>query len=308
MARGVRCVADQVVVVHSNRQALDMVARLLLDPGDEMWIEDPGNRGAHTVFVAAGASLIPVPVDSDGLDVAAAEVQCPSARLAYVSPSHQSPLGVTMSIGRRLALLQWASRNNAWVIEDDYCSEFRFSGRPLPALQGLDSNQRVIYVGSFSHLLYPSIRVAYVVVPLDFMDAFIAARANMERHAASFEQAVLADFMTEGHFARHLRRMRVLYAQRQEVLVRAARQELGGVLNIHPGDGGMHVVAWLPPGVNDHQAVERAAAVGVATQPLSSFYLRRPRRSGLILGYGAITPAQIRSGVRALAGAFQREM
>jgi GntR family transcriptional regulator/MocR family aminotransferase len=308
LARGVRCTVDQVVVVHSNRQALDVAARLLLDPGEAIWFEDPGHQGARTVFMAAGARLIPVPVDCNGLDVAAAEAQCPRARLAYVSPSHQSPLGVTMSIGRRLALLQWASRANAWVIEDDYCSEFRFSGRPLPALQGLDSNQRVIYVGSFSHLLYPSIRVAYVVAPLDLVDAFIAARANTDRHAASFEQAVLADFMSEGHFARHLRRMGVLYAERQEILVRAARQELEGVLEVHAGDGGIHVIALLPPGVSDRRAVERAAAAGVTAQPLSSHYLGRPRQGGLILGYGAITPAQIRSGVRALAGALRRQL
>jgi GntR family transcriptional regulator/MocR family aminotransferase len=212
-----------------------------------------------------------------------------------------------MSIGRRLALLQWANRAKAWIIEDDYCSEFRFSGRPLPALQGLDPNQRVIYVGSFSHLLYPSIRVAYVVPPLDLANAFITVRASMERHAASFEQAVLADFMLEGHFARHLRRMRVLYAERQEVLLRAAREQLEGILDIRAGDGGMHVVALLPPGVSDEHAAERAAAAGVTVQPLSPHYLRRPRRGGLVLGYGANSPAQIRWGMRTLAEALRKE-
>jgi GntR family transcriptional regulator/MocR family aminotransferase len=219
-ARAVRCRAEQVIVVAGSQQALDLTARMLLDEGEGAWIEDPGYLGARGALVGAGARLAPIPVDGEGLDVAAGEVSSPAARLVYVTPSHQYPFGVTMSLPRRLALLKWASQAGAWVIEDDYDSEYRYAGRPLAALQGLDSEGRVIYLGTFSKVLFPALRLGYMVVPPDLVDAFMAARALSDRHCPVLDQAALADFIGDGHFARHIRRMRALYAERQAIGIR----------------------------------------------------------------------------------------
>ena len=234
-ARGVRCDADQVIVVSGSQQGLDLAARLLLDPGDSAWIEDPGYRGARGALIGAGAKLIPVPVDAEGLDVDAGRARGPEARLLYVTPSHQYPLGVTMSLARRLALLEWASQSGAWILEDDYASQYRYSGRPLACLQGLDTRARVIYVGTFSKVLFPSLRLGYLVVPPDLVKAFVAARALADWHSPLVEQAALADFIVEGHFERHVRRMRRLYAERQGFLVEAAARHLEGLVKDEPG-------------------------------------------------------------------------
>ena len=193
-----RCDPDQVVVLSGSQQALDLAARLLLDPGDKVWLEDPGYKGAHAAFAGAGANIVSVPLDAEGLDVAEGIRRAPKASLVYVTPSHQFPLGVTMSLSRRLALLEWAREAGAWIIEDDYDSEFRYAGRPLAALQGLDSDGRVIYMGTFSKVMLPSLRMGYLVLPPDVADAFIAARAVSDRHSPSVDQAALAEFITEG--------------------------------------------------------------------------------------------------------------
>lgn len=304
-ARAVRCSWEQVIVVSGSQQALDLVARVLLDPGDAAWIEDPGYMGARGALAGAGARLVPVPVDGDGLDVEAGIEKEAGARLACVTPSHQYPLGVTMSLGRRLALLRWASRSGAWVIEDDYDSEYRYTGRPLEALQGLDNEGCVIYVGTFSKVLSPALRLGYLVVPPDLVDAFAAARELVDRHSPSLEQAVLAEFMAEGHFARHVRRMRVLYAARQEALIEAAERELSGLLDIRPAEAGMHVVGWLPYGADDREASRRAAASGVEAAALSRHAIKAPLPAGLLLGYAAYEEAEIRSGARRLAEALR---
>lgn len=304
-ARGVRCTPEQVIVVASSQQAIDLAARVLLDPGDAVWIEDPGFRGARGALQAAGASLIAVPIDEEGLDVVAGSAREPDARLVYVCPSHQFPLGVTMTIARRLALLEWASKATAWVIEDDYDSEFRYAGQPLPALQGLDRQQRVIYIGSFSKVLFPSLRLGYLVVPPNLVEPLTTAKAAIDRHAISLDQAVLTDFMNEGHFARHIRRMRVLYAERHDTLIQATRGELSEWLEVSPGQAGIHVVGWLRNEADDTEACEQASVRGIVTLPLSSFCLERPRRGGLILGYGAIGNKQIREGAQLLAAALR---
>jgi len=197
-----------VIVVAGSQQALDLVARVLLDPGDAVWVEEPGYAGAKGALAAAGARVVPVPVDAEGLDVAAGRERRPAARLAYVTPSHQYPLGMTMSLGRRLALLRWASDTGAWVVEDDYDSEYRYTGRPLAALQGLDTEGRVIYVGTFSKVLFPTLRLGYLVVPADLADAFARAKALTDHGSPVLEQAVAADFLTEGHVGRHIRAVR----------------------------------------------------------------------------------------------------
>lgn len=304
-ARGVNCDATQVLIVAGSQQALDLSARLLLDPGDAAWIEDPGYLGARGALVAAGARLIPVPVDREGLDVAAGIARSPDARLAFVTPSHQSSLGVTLSLPRRLALLEWAARAGAWIIEDDYDSEYRYRGRPLAALQGLDRYHRVLYVGTFSKVLFPSLRIGYMVVPADLVDAFATARLYMDQHSPSIEQAALADFIAEGHFAHHIRRMRALYAERQADVVAAAQRELRGLLDVAPADAGMHLVGWLPEGIDDRVASHAAAAFGVEILPLSLSSIEVVRRGALILAYTSLNAVQIADGIERLARALR---
>jgi GntR family transcriptional regulator / MocR family aminotransferase len=260
--RAARCSWEQVIVVSGSQQALDLGARVLLDPGDTAWVEDPCYPAARGALVGSGARLAPVTVDSEGLDVAAGETRAVDARLAYITPSHQYPLGVTMSLARRLALLDWANRSGAWILEDDYDSEYRYSGRPLSSLQGLDDGGRVLYLGTFSKVLSPALRLGYLVVPPDLVDAFVAARALVDRHSPMMEQAVLVEFIAEGHFARHVRRMRSLYAERRDALVEALGRGLAGLIEVGAVDAGLHLVGWLPEGTDDREASRRAAALG----------------------------------------------
>jgi GntR family transcriptional regulator/MocR family aminotransferase len=269
-------------------------------------VEDPCYIGARGALLGAGVRVVAVPVDSEGLNAAAAERRHPGARLCYVTPSHQYPLGVTMSLARRLALLDWARRAGAWIVEDDYDSEFRYAGRPLASLQGLDRDQRVLYVGSFSKVLYPALRLGYLVAPPDLVGAFVAARALADHHSPTLTQALLADFIRDGHLARHVRRMRTLYEERQLALVNAARRELGGCLSVAPADMGLHLVGWLADGVDDREASRRATAAGVEAPPLSTYRLKQGERGGLLLGYAATAPRQIRDGVRRLASALRQ--
>ncbi|HEX5706610.1 MAG TPA: PLP-dependent aminotransferase family protein [Pyrinomonadaceae bacterium] len=306
-ARAVRCTPEQVIVVTGTQQAVDILARVLLDPGDSVWVEDYGYIAARSSLVAAGARLVPVPVDEEGINVREGERLCARARLAYVAPSHQYPLGVTLSLARRLELLEWASRAGAWVVEDDYDSEFRYAGRPLAAMQGLDAEGRVIYLGTFSKVLFPSLRMGYMVVPLDMAESLRNARALVGWCSPVVDQAVVADFINEGHFARHIRRMRTLYAERQAALVEAARESLGGLLEINPADAGLHLVGWLPEGTDDRAASDAAAAQGLQTQPLSAFGVRDgDRRAGLVLGYAAFDEREIREGVKRLRTALSQ--
>ena len=312
-ARGVRCTAEQVFVVAGTQQALDLVVRLLVDRGDAVWLENPGYPEARALFADAGARLVPVPVDSEGLDVAAGERAAPDARLAYVTPSHQFPLGAVLSAPRRLALLAWAQRASAWVVEDDYDSEFRYTGRPLPCLQGLDAERgahgagaRVLYIGTFSKSLVPGFRLGYLVVPEQLVDGFRAARTAVDRHAPTIAQGVLADFIGEGHYARHVRRVRALYAERQEVLLDAARTELGGLLEMAPDVAGLHLVGWLPRGTDDVAAARAASATGVEVSPLSRYYLApgNDSRGALLLNYAGFEAKELRSGVTRLRQAL----
>jgi GntR family transcriptional regulator/MocR family aminotransferase len=305
VSRAVKCRTEQVIIVAGSQQALELCAMVLLDPGDAAWIEDPGYPGARGALLGGGARLVPVPVNEEGIDVAAGLAACPDARLAYVTPSHQYPLGVVMSLSRRLALLQWAERCGAWIIEDDYDSEFRYRGRPLSALQGLDGHRRVIYVGTFSKVLFPSLRLGYLVVPPELVDAFVAASVHSAHHAPTFSQCVLADFIAEGHFARHIRRMRALYAERQVALLRAARRHLRGLLDVRPAEGGMHVVGWLAQATGAREASRAAAALGVTAPPLCFYSLTTPVRDGLLLGYTGIDVREIRAGVHRLRAAIR---
>ncbi len=304
-ARAVRCEAEQVVIVSGAQQALDLVSRLLIDPGDPVWIEEPGYPGVRATLLAAGARLIPVPVDEEGLNVQAGVARAASARLVYVTPSHQFPLGYTMTLARRLELLSWSQRARAWILEDDYDSEYRYTSRPIPALQGLAAQEQVIYVGTFSKVLFPSLRLGYLVVPSALVDVFTAARTVAAGQPPLIEQAVLTEFITEGHFGRHIRRMRALYQERRAVLLDEAKRELAGLLEVQVSDAGLHAIGWLPRGVDDRPAARLAAAEGVDTVPLSSFYQGPGKQRGLILGFAAFDAPELRSGARKLARALR---
>jgi len=312
-ARGVRCTADQVLVLNGAQQALHLAAQLLLDPGDRVWIEDPGYVGARVALEAAGAQLVPVPVDDDGLDVSSGTRLASDARLAYVTPSHQFPLGVVMSASRRLQLLAWARANGAWILEDDYDSEFRYAGRPLPSMQGLEAERndsspsRVLYVGTFSKTLVSGLRLGYMVVPDALIEPFRAARSTVDRHTPTMHQQVLADFIGEGHYFRHIRHVRNLCAERQAVLVDAAATRLAERMTIHADPAGLHVLGRLAAGMDDVAARAAAMRRGVRSAPLSAFYLRQPAptANALVLGYGGFDEQKIRRAVDELATALE---
>ncbi len=304
-ARGTRCEPDQVVVVSGAQRGVAWICSVLLDPGDAAWIEEPGYPGARKALVAAGARIVPVRVDAEGLDVAAGARRCGSARLVYVTPSHQFPLAVTMSLPRRLALLKWASTARAWVVEDDYDSEFRYGARPIPCLHGLDLDGRVIYVGSFAKTFFPALRLGFLIVPSDLRERILLARRSGELHPQTLDQAILADFIGGGHFERHLRRMRSAYRERLEALSAAAQRYCGGVLRVRETRAGLHAVADLD-GVDARRVFEAAAARGVEVMPLSAYYIGRGRPlNGLVLGFGAVRPDAMDGGMRKLAAAIE---
>jgi GntR family transcriptional regulator/MocR family aminotransferase len=296
-ARGVRCTADNVIVVAGAQQGIDLAIRVLVDEGQKAWIEDPGYPTAYGALVSAGATPVPVPVDDDGLDVDNGMRLAPHARLAYVTPSHQFPMGVTMSLRRRLELLDWAARARAWIIEDDYSSEYRYAGRPLAALQGLDRDQRVIYLGTFSKVMFPALRLAYLIVPTDLIAPFLVTRFFASRHPPRLEQATLARFIAEGHFARHIRRMRSLYARRQEVLVTEAQRHLSGLMDVQPANAGLHLLGRLPGSISDRRISQKLASAGIEAPALSSLAIKRKLPPALILGYTSATEGAIKQGV-----------
>jgi GntR family transcriptional regulator/MocR family aminotransferase len=278
----------------------------LLDPGDAVWVEDPGFPGVENSLAGSGATLFPISVDDEGLNIRAGIAQCDDARLAYVTPSHQYPTGVTMSLARRFELLQWATRRNAWVLEDDFCCEYRYAGHPTPSLQGLDNDGRVIYVGSFGSVLFPAIQLCYLVIPPLLVDPFQRLLRFIGHHTTSVEQAVLADFISEGHFASHLRKMRKLYAARQEILVKSIERCLQPWIEVEPADAGMHVIGWLTRELDDAHVAAVAARYGIQLTPISNYYTHRPDRQGLMFGYTSLTERQIRVGVNRLREALRQ--
>ncbi len=303
-ARGINCHWEQVIIVAGAQQAFGLVANMLLDPGDSVWVEEPGYGGARGAFVAAGLNLIPVPVDKYGLDVKAGCALEPNARLAYLTPSHQLPLGMVMPFSRRLEILEWARQRDAWLIEDDYDSEFRYIDQPLPAMQGLDQDECTIYIGTFSKVLYPSLRLGYLVVPPSLSEAFTSAIGIISKGPPTHLQAAVADFITEGHFARHIRRMRKIYKERQDALLEAAHAKLDGLLDVSPTNAGFHLIGWLPEGIDDVAVSESAASRGIDIMPLSSCYQHPPKRGGLVLGFASVPPEMLRNGIDVLASVF----
>lgn len=304
-ARGVACDADQVIITAGTQQAIELIAKLLLEPGDTVCMEDPGYSPARMLFELAGAKIVSIPVDGEGLDVAQLGKMTPNAKLVYVTPSSQFPLGMTMSLPRRIALIDWAKRRGAMIIEDDYNGEYRYSGRPLPALHGLAPPGRVLYTGSFSKVLFPALRVGYIVVPPETVDHFAAARWLMDRHSPPMEQAILADFINEGHFARHVRRMRTLYAERQGILVEAASKHLKGIIDVPACDAGLHLIGWLDESISEEAILQAAFTAGIELTPTSWFGAGKLKRRSVILGYAPFSAREIRRATEALARACQ---
>lgn len=296
--RAVNCDANQIMVVSGSQQALEISSRALLDPGNAVWLEDPGYRLARQVFILAGARLVPVPVDQEGLNVATGIERCRNARCVYVTPSHQFPLGVTMTASRRLQLLDWAQKHGAWIIEDDYDSEYRFQEMPISSLQGLDRNSRVIYIGTFSKTLFPSLRVGYMVIPPDLVDRFVAIRHTMDVYPPHLYQEVLTDFIREGHLSRHIRRTRMVYAERRNALVEALQDDFGPELEIVGAEAGMHLVVTSRKRIRDRDITERAARANLWLWPLSPCYLDNNARQGFILGFGSTAAGEIPERVR----------
>lgn len=299
--RGVNCNPERIVVCASAQQAVDLCARILVDPGDKVWVEDPGYPGARAAFEVNGAHIVGIPVDDEGLDVAEGIRRARDAKVAYVTPSHQFPMGVVLSLERRLALLDWASSHGAWIIEDDYDSEFRYERRSIAAIQGIDHEQRVLYLGTFSKVMFPSLRLAYIVAPEDLVEPLSIARGLSDGHPPLSTQFAMAQFMSEGHFAAHIRRMREIYRARRDALVQTFDEKLSGVLKLGNADAGLHTVALGHGHIDDQALSDRLALAGVWAHPLSRYFAEKPTITGLFLGYAGIQSEQITNAVHTIA-------
>lgn len=311
-ARGVQCDAQQVLITSGSQQALFLVASLLLSPGDAAWVEEPGYRGINASLHAANARVCHVPMDEAGLCVSWATKRFPDAKLVYVTPSHQQPLGITMSLQRRLELLAWAAEKKVWVVEDDYDSEYRYTGPPLASMQSLDKAGCVIYTGTLSKILFPGLRLGYMVLPPALVDAFMQGKAIIDRHTATMPQMVLTDFINEGHFSRHIKRTREAYVERRDTLLTALERHLADELEIGNADAGLHFAVTFRTKHDDRTVMQAASERGIELRALSSFYNAPqsshdiPRTSGLLLGFAAVREADLKRGVLGLRDMFAK--
>ncbi|MEX3917277.1 PLP-dependent aminotransferase family protein [Paraburkholderia sp. BR10872] len=304
-SRSVRCSPEQIIITTGIHQSIDLAVRLLSDPGDTIWTEDPCYWGVRSVLHVSGLNTRPIAVDSEGLNPSAGDFAAPPPRLMLVTPSHQYPLGMVMSLARRRMLLEYARQHQCWIIEDDYDSEFRYGSRPLASLQGLDTAGQVIYVGSFGKTLFPGLRVGYLVAPEALAESFATASAELYREGQLLQQAVLAEFIAEGHFTSHIRKMRALYGQRRQVLLDAVARRYGDALPAMGGDAGLHVVMQLPEGSDDRAVAEAALARNIVVRPLSGYYSSRERaNSGLLIGYACVPDEEIAPAFDTLAEAI----
>lgn len=299
VSRGIRCESEQVLVTSGSQQAIDLIARLLLDVGDEVMVEDPGYPGIRACLLGHGVAVRPVALDAQGLCIAEGALQWPQARMAVVSPTHQYPLGVQMGLPRRLELLAWAREHKAWVVEDDYDGEFQYGAHRIPALCSLPHAERVLYVGTFSKSLHPGLRLGFIVLPPGLVDAFAGARALCDRHSPGAAQEVLARFITEGHLLRHLRRMRELYQERQAVAIDSLHRASGGALQVMPSAQGLHLAHEVSERMDDRRLSQQAAEAGVFLAPLSA-YCMQARRRGWLFGYAGFDEAALRQAARVL--------
>ncbi|TCK38188.1 GntR family transcriptional regulator [Paraburkholderia sp. BL8N3] len=305
-SRSVRCSPEQIIVTTGIHQSIDLAVRLLSDAGDTIWTEDPCYWGVRSVLTVSGLDLKAIPVDEEGIAPSADDLANPP-KLMLVTPSHQYPLGMVMSLARRRMLLEYARQHRCWVIEDDYDSEFRYGSRPLASLQGLDTAGQVIYVGSFGKTLFPGLRIGYIVVPEALSASFATASAELYREGQLLQQAVLAEFIAEGHFTSHIRRMRALYGQRRELMLATIAKRYGDRLAIVGGDAGLHLVLRLPDGVDDRAVASEALAENIVVRPLSGYFARRDNAgSGLLIGYACVPDEDIEPAFETLAGVIDR--
>jgi GntR family transcriptional regulator/MocR family aminotransferase len=302
-ARAVRCAPEQILMVNGSQQALSLIAQVLLNRGDNAALEEPGYQGARHAFQVQGAKLLPVKVDECGVMPTALPAR--GAKLLYVTPSHQFPTGAVLPLSRRLELLQWAQTTGTWLIEDDYDSEFRYDSRPFPSLQGLASGEQVLYVGTFSKVLFPALRIGYLVVPPALTQVFEKAKWVQDRHNPTLEQRALAEFISEGYFERHLRRMRRLYDQRRQTLVRALQTHFGERVTILGANSGMHLMIRLQTRLSESAIIERAASAGVGIVSASIYYLGHGKGNEFVLGYASLSERKIQEGIRRLAKALE---
>ncbi|HHH0661821.1 TPA: PLP-dependent aminotransferase family protein [Yersinia enterocolitica] len=294
-SRSVHCTPQQIIITSGTQQGLYLATQILLDAGDSAWVEEPAYPGITAIFTSAflDRTMARIPVGAAGIDVTAGRDIAPTAKVAFVTPSHQYPLGMPMSMAQRTALLAWAKENKAWIVEDDYDSEMRYSGHTFAALQGLDP-ARVIYLGTFSKVLFPSLRLGYAIVPEALVDAFCGARVLMDRHPPSADQYVLASFMAEGYLDRHIRKMRSVYAEKHRALIEAVKTHINVELaELQPCDQGMHMVLWLKQGLDDSKVVQKCTATGISVRAISPMYGTNIRRSGLLLGLGGYSNEDI---------------
>lgn len=300
-SRGMRCEYSQVIVTTGSQQSLDLICRMMLDPGDPVWLEEPGYVGSRAVVRANGGTLYPVPVDVDGMCIEDAVDRHPSPRLIIATPSRHYPLGSTLSLMRRQSLLQFASNSGSWIVEDDYDTEFRYAGTLMPSVFGLDQADRTFHVGTFSKILLPSFRLGYLVVPQDFAVSFAKARAILDRHASLIEQMVLSEFMLRGLFISHIRRMRALCRARQKLMVDGLNALLGLAVPLTAKDTGTHLTLNLNKQADDRRIVKTASEHGVVIRPLSPYYFSSLREQGLLLGFAAFNQGEIEQGLARLA-------
>ncbi len=303
-SRAVCCTPEQVLITNGSQQALSLITQLLVTPDDSVAIENPGYRGARDVFRASGATLLPMPVDRDGLVVDKLIHHSATPRLVYVTPSHQFPTGALLSLPRRLALLQWARKTGSLIVEDDYDSEYRYGGRPIPSLQGLDAHGSVLYVGTFSKVMFPSLRLGYLVLPMSLVEVFGKARWLADRQPPTLSQYALAEFIAAGHLERHIRKMRLCYERRRRTLVQALYKHFGESVEVLGDSAGLHVMAKLPIKLSDAAAVTRAANVGVEICSAQNQYESPCNTGEFVFGYTAINEAQIEAGISLLAQAL----
>ncbi|OLL28853.1 DNA-binding protein [Burkholderia sp. SRS-W-2-2016] len=307
-SRSVRCEPGQVIVTSGTQQGLYLACQVLLDAGAQAWVENPAYRGITAILESSGygQAMVRVPVDEQGLDVAAGIRLAPHARAVFVTPSHQYPLGMPLSMSRRNALLAWARANDSWIVEDDYDSELRYEGYPFPSLQGQDP-ERVVYLGTFSKVLFPSLRLGYVIAPAALVDAFCGARILLDRHPPNGDQHTLAAFIADGYLERHIRKVRNVYGEQRQLLIRTLERLLPRELAwVDPGDQGMHLVLWLAEPLDDRTVVELASQAGVAVRAVSPMYAPGTARAGLVLGFGGFSAAEMTAAAERLAAAIQQ--
>ena len=307
--RAVNCTPDQIVIVNGSQQGLDLIARVLLKPGDNVWLEDPAYFGIRAALLSAHSKNFPCPLDEEGLNINYSDKHYPKPKFIYTTPSHQFPLGLTMSAARRIELLNFARKNKSWIVEDDYDSEFRYVGNPLPALQGMDESKSVLYLGTFSKVLFPGIRLGYLVLPdEEISKVFAAMKSILDRQSPILEQSLIASFMNEGHFTKHIRKMRMLYKSRQEFLIEEISNNLGDKLKVNSSPAGMHLIGWLREGTNDKKISDELLRHKVTASPLSDYVMKFKQKPGLILGYTAFNKEQVSKGIKILKDVLDKEI